>query len=92
MGRSQKALDIAREVKSPLDEARALEGASRCTERTGDREAGLAYLHEAVTIYHRIGAAEAGAAAAYLATLLERPDEKGRPHHEGETGPDQSEV
>jgi hypothetical protein len=45
---------------------RALEGAARCTARTGDQAADLS---EAVAIYQRIAAAEAGTATAYLATL-----------------------
>ena len=65
----RQALQLARQVRSPLDEARALEGAARCTARTGDEAAALTDLREAVTIYQRIGAAEAGTATAYLATL-----------------------
>ncbi len=63
------ALQLARQVHSPLDEARALEGAARCTARTGDQAAALTDLSEAIAIYERIGAAEAGTATAYLATL-----------------------
>ena len=65
----RQALQLARQVHSPVDEARALEGAARCTARTGDQAAALTDLSEAVAIYQRIGAAEAGPATAYLATL-----------------------
>ena len=65
----RQALQLARQVGSPLDEARALEGAARCTARTGDQKAARASLGEAVAIYQRVGAAEAGPAAADLAAM-----------------------
>ncbi len=65
----RQALQLARQVHSPLDEARALEGAARCTARTGDQAAARTGLSKAIAIYQRIGAAEAGPAAAYLATF-----------------------
>jgi len=65
----RRALQIAREVSSPLDEARALEGAARAAASIGDRAAALSDLHEAVAIYRRIGAAEAGTAGGYLVDL-----------------------
>jgi len=65
----QQALQLAREVNSPLNEARALDGAARYKERAGQRTAALADLREAVAIYQRIGAAEAGPASAFMATL-----------------------
>ncbi|GJF34884.1 ATPase [Kitasatospora sp. NE20-6] len=65
----QRALHLARQVHSPLDEAHALEGTARCHARTRDLPAALADLRQAVGIYRRIGAAEAPAAAAYLAQL-----------------------
>ena len=52
-----------------MDEAGALEGAARCTARMGDKAAARTDLREAIAIYQRIGAAEAGPATAYLATL-----------------------
>ena len=52
-----------------MEEARALEGAARCAARAGDQAAALTDLSEAIAIYQRIGAAEAGTATAYLATL-----------------------
>ena len=65
----RQALQLARQVHSPLEEARALEGAARCAARAGDQAAALTDLSEAIAIYQRIGAAEAGTATAYLATL-----------------------
>lgn len=52
-----------------LDEAHALEGIGRCTLQIGDRPAALGSLRDAVAIYQRIGAAEAGQAAAWLAAV-----------------------
>ncbi|MFF4575693.1 hypothetical protein [Streptomyces sp. NPDC001410] len=69
-----QALQLARQVHSPLDEARALEGAARCQARTGERMAALANLRQAVGIYQRIGSAEAEQAAAFL-TALEAEDD-----------------
>jgi DNA-binding SARP family transcriptional activator/tetratricopeptide (TPR) repeat protein/transcriptional regulator with XRE-family HTH domain len=65
------ALQLARQVGSPLEEARALEGAARCAARTGDQAAARAGLSEAVAIYQRIGAADAGPASADLAAMDE---------------------
>jgi hypothetical protein len=56
----RQALQLSRQVYSPLDEARALEGAARCTARTGDRVAALTDLREAVAIYQRIGPPKQG--------------------------------
>jgi DNA-binding SARP family transcriptional activator/tetratricopeptide (TPR) repeat protein len=63
------ALRLARELHSPLDEAKALEGGALCAHRAGDRTAASADLGEAVAIFERIGAPEAGPAAARLAAL-----------------------
>ena len=65
----RQALQLARQVHSPLDEARALEGAARCMARMGDQAAARTDLSKAIAIYQRIGAAEAGTATAYLATF-----------------------
>ena len=65
----RQALQLARQIHSPLYEARALEGAARCTARAGEQAAARTGLSEAIAIYQRIGAAEAGMATAYLATL-----------------------
>jgi tetratricopeptide (TPR) repeat protein len=64
-----QALLLARQVGSPLDEARALEGAACCAARTGALPAARADLRQAIAIYQRIGAAEAGPAAEYLAAI-----------------------
>jgi len=68
----QQALLLARSLNSPIDEAHALEGTARCLAGIHGREAALADLTEAVTIYERIGVTEAVAAAAYLADLRAR--------------------
>jgi DNA-binding SARP family transcriptional activator/tetratricopeptide (TPR) repeat protein len=65
----REALQLARQAGSPLEQARALEGVARCTARTDDQAAARARLSEAVEIYERIGAAEAGAASANLAVM-----------------------
>ncbi|WP_051872311.1 ATP-binding protein [Streptomyces sclerotialus] len=65
----RQALRLARQVRNPLQTARALEGAARCQVGHGGHEPALADLQEAVSIYQRIGAAEAEPAAEYLATL-----------------------
>jgi tetratricopeptide (TPR) repeat protein len=70
----RQALQLARQVDSPLEQARALEGAARCMARTDDQAAARARLSEAVAIYERIGAAEAGPASADLAAM-----DQGRP-------------
>ena len=59
----------ARQARSPLYEARALEGVSRCRARTGQQEVALSDISEAVASYQRIGAAEEGPARAYMARL-----------------------
>jgi hypothetical protein len=64
-----RAVDIFRKVGSPLDEARAYEGAARCLAPLGDRDAALTELKEAVRLYRRVGAARTGAVEAFLAEL-----------------------
>ncbi|MFD5065695.1 tetratricopeptide repeat protein [Streptomyces sp. NPDC058394] len=71
-----RALELARTIRNQLEEARALEGDARCCELTSNYPAALSRLREAVSVYQRIGAAEAPAAARYLAQLeAERPEE-----------------
>ncbi len=65
----REAQQLARQADSPLDEARALEGAARCTAHTGERDTALTDLRRAVALYRRLGAPETQRAAAYLATL-----------------------
>ncbi|WP_371797402.1 hypothetical protein [Streptomyces sp. NBC_01718] len=52
-----------------LEGARALEGTARCQARTGEHEAALPNLRQAVTIYQHLGAPEADPATALLVTL-----------------------
>ena len=72
--RFTRAADILRELGTPLDEARAREGAARCLAPLGDRDAALAELEEAVRIYRQVGAAQTVAAEAFLAELRTRGD------------------
>ncbi|MEW2620918.1 tetratricopeptide repeat protein [Streptomyces sp. NPDC048106] len=65
----ERALELARTIHNQLEEARALEGVARCCELTSSYPAALSSLREAVSLYQRIGAAEAPAAAQYLAQL-----------------------
>ncbi|MGW6494376.1 ATP-binding protein [Nonomuraea angiospora] len=65
----RQALQLARKVQSPLDEAHALEGAAQCLTRSGQQQAALVELRLAVAIYQRIGAAEAISAAEHLTVL-----------------------
>ena len=65
----QQALDLARQISSPLDEAHALAGLGRCalaTGRTAEAEAGL---RQALEIFQRIGAPEAATVSAELDAL-----------------------
>ncbi|MBV2151259.1 tetratricopeptide repeat protein [Kitasatospora sp. SUK 42] len=62
----QAAIRLARQIHSPLLEARALEGAARCTP---DRATALTNLRQALATYRRIGAPDASAAAAHLSAL-----------------------
>ncbi|MEY9871508.1 tetratricopeptide (TPR) repeat protein/transcriptional regulator with XRE-family HTH domain [Streptacidiphilus sp. MAP12-33] len=64
----QEALLLARECRSPMEEAYALEGSARCAEATGDHPRALRELEQAATLYDRLGAPEAAAARALLAT------------------------
>ena len=65
----QKSLQLARQMPSPLDEARALEGMARSEVRMGMQRSAIADLRQATAIYQRIGAPEARSAAALLAAL-----------------------
>ena len=51
-----RALAIARDISAPLEEARALEGLGRAQLQDGSHDKGLELLHQAHTIYQRIGA------------------------------------
>jgi Tfp pilus assembly protein PilF len=65
----RRALDLAREVRSPLEEARALEGAGRCALGTGRTAVAAVGFRQALRIYQRIGADEAAGLAADLDRL-----------------------
>jgi Tfp pilus assembly protein PilF len=54
-----KALVIARDIDTPVEEARALEGIGRCHVREGNPGQGAADLRQALDIYRRSGAPEA---------------------------------
>ncbi|MEU9347172.1 tetratricopeptide repeat protein [Streptomyces sp. NPDC048278] len=77
----QQALEIARDTRSPLDEARALEGAARCALALGDHAAALIGLEDAVALYSRLGSPAAAEAAARLSALRTdpAPAAEGRP-------------
>ena len=51
-----QALAIARDISAPLEEARALEGLGQTHLQDGSHDKGLGLLHQAQTIYQRIGA------------------------------------
>jgi tetratricopeptide (TPR) repeat protein/transcriptional regulator with XRE-family HTH domain len=51
-----QALAIARDINAPLEEARALEGLGQAYHHDGSHDKGLELLHQAHTIYRRIGA------------------------------------
>ncbi|MEU9701500.1 tetratricopeptide repeat protein [Streptomyces sp. NPDC047981] len=62
----RSALRLARQLPSPIEEGRALEGIAHCLGRTGDVSAARDTLRQAVSVYRRIGAAEAASAATAL--------------------------
>jgi Tfp pilus assembly protein PilF len=55
-----QALAIAHDIGAPFEEARALEAIGRCHLHDRNPAEGTAYLRQALTIYQRIGAADAG--------------------------------
>ena len=63
-----QALHLAREVESPLDEARALAGIGRCAVATGVID-GIADMRCALEIFQRLGEAEGTESAAELDAL-----------------------
>jgi tetratricopeptide (TPR) repeat protein len=69
LGCHQRALELSRAVHNQLEEAHALEGIGRCTLLIGGTLAAEAALLQALSIYGRIGAAEANLLAADLKTL-----------------------
>jgi DNA-binding SARP family transcriptional activator len=66
----RQAHGLAREIRSPLAQARALEGIASCAAERRDRAGALGDLREAVALYRHAGAtARARAAVARLAAL-----------------------
>ena len=65
----QRALELARQIGSPLDEAHALAGLGRCALADGRAAEAEAGLRQALEIFQRIGAAEAGDVSAELDVL-----------------------
>ena len=59
-GYHRQALDLARAIASPWDEAHALAGLGRCALAAGRATQAAALLRRALEIFQRIGAAEAG--------------------------------
>jgi tetratricopeptide (TPR) repeat protein len=57
--RFRSALQLAKEIECPLEEARALEGLGRCGTALGTAEEAATSLQEAAAVYQRLGAAEA---------------------------------
>ena len=65
----RKAVPLARQASSLIDEARALDGIARCHERLGEPEAALESLREAVAMYRRMGLAGLAEAEERLVAL-----------------------
>jgi tetratricopeptide (TPR) repeat protein len=65
----QRALDLARTIASPSDEAHALAGLGRCALAAGHATQAGVLLQKAPEIFQRIGAAEAPALLAELDVL-----------------------
>ena len=70
----QQALDQARQIGSPLEEAHALAGLGRCARATGRAAEAKDRLRQALAILQRIGAAEAAGVSAELDALPGTPD------------------
>ncbi len=68
LGTFAEALDLARDVGREMEQARALEGITRCRVAMGDTDS-VEELREAITIYRKSGAPEAESAIAYLEAL-----------------------
>ena len=65
----REAVVLADELERPDERAPALEGMGRCEIRLGLRESGLEHLRQALDLYERMGLAERGPVAAYLAEV-----------------------
>jgi DNA-binding SARP family transcriptional activator len=62
----QRALTLARAIGARLEEARALEGIGKCAGQLGDADPAAGALRQALEIYQRLGAGDAGRLAAEL--------------------------
>ena len=69
MAHYQRALELARAVDSPLEQAHAFEGIGRCALDKGDTATAVTQLRQALEIYQRIGAAEATQLATELVDM-----------------------
>jgi hypothetical protein len=67
------ALDLARAIASPWDEAHALAGLGRCALAAGHATQAAALLRQALEIFQRIGAAKAPDLLAELVALTAPP-------------------
>ncbi|MFD7100106.1 tetratricopeptide repeat protein [Streptomyces xanthophaeus] len=65
----EEALKITRTLSLTLEGAQALEGVARCHAKTGNPEAALAGLREALTVYRRLGVPEEKDSVGLLAEL-----------------------
>jgi len=68
-GCHRQALDLTRQIGSSLDEAHALAGLGRCALAAGHATKAAALLRQALEIFQRIGAAEAGDVSRELCAL-----------------------
>lgn len=67
----QQALDLARQILSPWDEAHSLAGLGRCARADGDLPGASRLLRQAYQLFHRDGSAEESAIAAELDSIAE---------------------
>jgi DNA-binding SARP family transcriptional activator/tetratricopeptide (TPR) repeat protein len=66
------ALGIAQALGTPLQQARALEGIGRCQLRQGHTSEGATHLHQACTLYRRLGSPDVARVETTLTGLRER--------------------
>ncbi len=79
----ERALELARELGSPIRQAQALSNLSLALEHVGQREAGLAFLEEALTLappdHHRLRSTIRNNMANALATVARYARDDGEP-------------
>ncbi|MBC3840115.1 hypothetical protein GXW82_07770 [Streptacidiphilus sp. 4-A2] len=71
----RRALDLALNTHSPLEQARALEGAARCSASLGELDSARVDLGQAVALYRRMGVRRSAAAAEQLLRELPSSEE-----------------